>query len=372
MRTPVKSTDGGAFTQLSRMTGLALVAKPVLTFEPASPTLAPVLRERDDTMAAVKPKVLCMVDLALAPQARKLLEDSVDLDYRKPDRSVLLEIIDRFDAFWGHVDLKVDRAVLERAGRLKVINTASTGTDHIDRQEAGQRGIRVLSITTDYGLLRMFPATAECAWMLLLACSRHFRRATRAVLEGKWGGEAFYGRQLCQQTLGVLGVGRLGSMTAEFGKAFRMRVLGCDLKPFSIPGVEAVDFDTLLRESDAVSIHVHMTAGNYHLFDAGAFRKMKDQAILINTSRGDIIHEGALLAALESGKLAAFGADVLHDEWRQDMRESDVVRYAENHENVVITPHIGGCTYRSLVDARVFSARKLVHFLETGEELKML
>ena len=97
---------------------------------------------------------------------------------------------------------------------------------------------------------------------------------------------------------------------------------------------------------------------------------MKPDSILVNTSRGDIIDETALLEALESGHLRAFGADVISDEWRIDMRESPLVQYATTHNNVVITPHLGGCTYRSLVDARIFAARKLVHFLKTGEELR--
>jgi D-3-phosphoglycerate dehydrogenase len=318
-----------------------------------------------------RPKVLCMVDLTLAPQARKILEEAVDLDYRPPDREVLSDIIHQFDALWSHMDFKIDKEILAKAKKLKTINTASTGTDHIDKEETTRRGIRVLSITKDYSLLDTFTATAECAWMLILACHRNLRAASRWVLEGHWQSEKFRGRQLSQHTLGVLGIGRLGKMTVEYGKAFRMRVLGCDRVPFEIPGVQPVDFDTLLRESDVISIHIHMEPENTHLFNGDTFAKMKDKAVLVNTSRGDIIDEEALLAALESGKLLAFGADVLHDEWRSSMADSPVVKYAQEHENVVLTPHIGGCTLKSLVDARVFSARKLVHYLQTGEELQM-
>ena len=319
-----------------------------------------------------RPKVLCMLDLSLAPEALEILKQCAEVDYRPVlDRGTLLEIIGDYDAYWGHVDIKVDKAVFDRARRLRVINAASTGTDHIDKEEAAARGIRVFSIAQDYTLLDTFTATAECAWMLMLSCHRNLRGAVGHVLEGGWRDEKFLGRQLSQRTLGVLGVGRLGKMTVEYGKAFRMRVLGCDLQPFDIPEVERVDFDALLRESDAISIHIHMTPENRHLFNAETFAKMKDGVILVNTSRGDLIDEQALIAALESGKLAAFGADVLHDEWREDMAESPIVQYAREHTNVVITPHMGGATRKSIADARIFSARKLAHYLEMGEELRM-
>ena len=182
-----------------------------------------------------------MVDLSYVPEAIETLKQVADVDFIKPDRQVLLDTIDQYDAYWGHVEIKMDKAVLDRAKRLKVLNTASTGTDHIDKEEAARRGIRVLSITRDYELLDTFTATAECAWMLMLGCHRHLRSATTYALDGNWQGQRFVGKQLSQATLGVLGVGRLGKMTVEFGKGFRMRVIGCDLKPFDIPGVEPVD-----------------------------------------------------------------------------------------------------------------------------------
>ena len=318
-----------------------------------------------------KPRVLCTQDLSSAPEALATLQEAVDLDYRASSRATLLEAIGECDAYWGDICVKVDKEVLDRAKNLKVVCVAATGTDHIDKEELARRGIRLLCIAKDYGLLDTFTATAECAWMLLQTCHRHFRDATAGALQGNWKREDFCGDQLSGRTLGVLGVGRLGKMTVEFGKAFRMRVLGCDHLPFEIEGVEPVDFDTLLREADDISIHIHMLPENYHLFNEEVFGKMKDGAVVVNTSRGDLIDEDALLRALESGKLAAFGSDVLHNEWRDDMRESPVVQYAQTHANVVITPHIGGCTHKSMVDARNFTARKLVQYLQTGEELTM-
>jgi D-3-phosphoglycerate dehydrogenase len=299
------------------------------------------------------------------------LEVIADVDIEAPDRAKLLELVGQYDALWIHVDSRIDKEVLQRAERVKVINTASTGTDHIDKEEASRRGIRVLSITRDYGLLDRFTATAECAWMLLLASCRNLRGAHRHALEGGWETMRFSGQQLSNMTLGVLGVGRLGKMVCKFGPAFRMRVLGCDLEPFDLPDVEQVDFDTLVASSDAISVHIHMLPENYHLFNKQVFDRMKPGAVLVNTSRGDIIDEAALLSALQSGRLAAFGADVLHDEWRTDMRESPILQYAQEHDNVLITPHLGGATQLSIDEARDFAARKLAHYLQTGEELTM-
>lgn len=318
-----------------------------------------------------RPKVLCMVDFRLAPEALDYLRRHTEVECQPPSRERLLDTIGDYDAFWGHKDLRVDKEVLDRAARLTVVCTATTGTDHIDKQELARRGIKLLSITRDYGLLKTLTATAECAWMLLLACARHLRGAMAAVLDGQWNTEDFVGRQFCEQTLGVLGLGRLGSMMCRTGRGFDMRVLGCDRAPKRPAGVELVDFDTLLRESDFLSIHVHMEPENYHLFNDLTFGLMKHGAILVNTSRGDIVDEAALIRSLKSGRLAAYGTDVLHDEWRVDMRQSPLVQYAMEHDNVVIVPHIGGCTLRSIVDARVFTAKKLVHYLQTGQELTM-
>jgi phosphoglycerate dehydrogenase-like enzyme len=148
-----------------------------------------------------------------------------------------------------------------------------------------------------------------------------------------------------------------------------MRVLACEKRTIGIPGVTQVDFDTLLRESDAISIHIHLTPENRHLFNDSAFRKMKEGAVLINTSRGDIVDEAALLRALESGRLAAYGADVIHNEWQP--QASSLIAYARTHENVVLTPHIGGKTRHGINAAREFMARKLAYFLKTGEVLSL-
>jgi len=310
-----------------------------------------------------RPKVLCMVDLTLCPQALDPLREVAEVDHLPIDRRLLLERIGEYDAYFGHTDIQLDREIIDRAERLRVVAGPSTGTDHFDVKLLEERGIDLLSLTQEYELLDTFTATAECAWGLLLACLRRIPAGFEQVRRGNWAREQFTGTQLSQKTLGVLGVGRLGKMVVEYGKAFRMRVLGCDLKPFSIPGVSQADFDTLLRESDVISIHVHLNDSTRGLISREAFEKMKNGVVLINTSRGAIIDEGAFVANLESGKVAAAGIDVIHGEWMADITQHPLVQYAQTHDNLVISPHFGGATAESIAGARIFTAEKLARYL---------
>lgn len=318
---------------------------------------------------AARPRVLVLVDLGPEPDCLAPLHAVAQVDYHPGDHTRLQGDLSGYDALWCHFSQKIDAGVLSRAPRLKTVNTATTGTDHIDKTYCAAHGIRVLCTALDIGLLEHFSATAECAWMLLLACHRNLRGAVAHVERGQWGHKPFIGRQLMGRTMGVLGVGRLGKMSVRMAQGFAMNVIACDRQPITLPGVRQVDFDTLLREADALTLHIHMTQDNYHLFNAATFAKMKRGMIMVNTSRGDLVDEAALLTALEDGTLAAYGADVIHNEWQPDLLQSPLVRYAVDHPNVVITPHLGGATHESMSLSRQFSARKLAQWLSTGTEL---
>jgi D-3-phosphoglycerate dehydrogenase len=263
----------------------------------------------------------------------------------------------------------MERQVLERASRLRVIATSSTGLDHIDLSAAKERNVTVLSLKEDTEFLDKITATAELAWALLLATVRRLPWAFDTAKQGIWARDRWRGRQISGKTLGVLGYGRLGRMIAEYGKAFRMRVIACDVRQVKpAEDVEMVDFDTLLRESDVLSIHIHLTEENRGLIDAEAFAKMKKGAYLVNTSRGAIVDEEALLQALLSGHLGGAALDVIEGEWRRDLNEHRLIRYASERDNLVITPHIGGITHESQKMAYERTARKLADYLEALSE----
>lgn len=311
-------------------------------------------------------RIMVAVDLSLCKEALLPLQAVGEVDYYFPIvPAQILENIGRYDAYLGHTDIKVDAAFLARAARLRVVGTCSTGTDHIDKPALAARDIGLLSITTDYDLLERFTSTAELAWGLLIACRRrlpyHFERAKHGEIGPERG--AALPPQLSGKTLGILGYGRLGRMVADYGRAFRMRVIATDIKPIRSPGVEQVDLDTLLAASDVVSLHVHLRDDTRHMINREALARMKEGAILINTARGDLIDEDALLEALISGRLAGAGLDVIHDEWDRNLAARPLLEYARTHNNLILTPHLGGVSLESVTEARTFMAKKMARYI---------
>lgn len=304
-------------------------------------------------------RILCTLDLSGAPEAVAALQAAGSLDLLPPDRGQVLAFIDRYDAYMAHAAVRIDREFLARARRLRVIGSPSTGKDHMDMSAIAAANITMYDIATEFDLIRGFTATSECAFGLLLSVIRKLPPAVAAASAGDWARERFTGFQLYGKTLGVLGLGRLGTISARIGAGFGMKVIAHDVRPASAPGVEMVSFDELLRRSDVVTIHVHLEDATRRLIDAAAFAKLKHGAVLINTSRGGLIDEAALIEALDSGKVAGAGLDVIDGEWIEDKTNHPLIAYSRGHDNLVITPHIGGATLESIYGARVFMARKL-------------
>jgi D-3-phosphoglycerate dehydrogenase len=175
-----------------------------------------------------------------------------------------------------------------------------------------QRGNAVLSIKNDRDLLDQISSTAELAFGLLLTCARHLPLCFEAVRHGTWERHKFAGRQLRKKVLGIVGMGRLGTMMARYGEAFQMEVIGVDPHADRFArGVERVDLDTLLRRSDFISLHVHLKDDTRGMLGARQLAMFKPGASLINTSRGALIDEAALIREMESGRIAAAGLDVM-------------------------------------------------------------
>jgi len=304
----------------------------------------------------------------LTPEAKEILEQTgevVDFSLTQSDVSASLADVDA--AFIG-LGFNFHKDVLEQAPRLKVIATATTGLDHIDVAYAKEKGIEVLSLRGEEEFLNTITGTAELSFGLLLDLSRSISNSFADVKNGNWEREKFRGHTLFGKTMGIVGLGRLGKMMARYAQGFGMKVIAFDPHisddVFTQCGVEKTDFETLLKNSDVISIHVHLTTETENMFDAQVFCKMKPHSMLINTARGKIVNEKELLQALESKQIAGYAADVLCDELNFGKNISDpLIEYAKTYNNVIITPHIGGMTQESREATDIFIAQKLVRLV---------
>lgn len=313
------------------------------------------------------PKLLILADGCAEADVADLARGALDVTVRPGlGQEAFLAAIAGCDALVPSLRLPVDARALDAARRLKVVATNTTGLDHLDIEGMERRGIVLYSLKNDREFLETVTSTAELAFGLLLACARRLPECFASTREGEWGRAAFAGIQLRGKTLGVVGVGRLGSMMARYGMAFGMRVLGADPSPLRVPeGVEMVPLERLLSESDFVSLHVHLGDATRGMLGAGELGSMKRGAILVNTSRGGLVDEAALVRAMREGRVAAAGLDVIDGEWLEDKRAHPLIAYSRENPRLLITPHVGGTSPDAVRAGLRHTVAKVVkHFRE--------
>ena len=272
-----------------------------------------------------------------------LLRDAgIDFDMNPHDRVLtreeLLEGVRGRDAVLCLLTDTIDAEILDAARGARVFANYAVGFNNVDVAAATERGILV---TNTPGVLT--DTTADMAWALMFAAGRRIVEADRFTRAGKfkgWGPMLFLGQDITGATLGIVGPGRIGTAVAQRAKGFDMRVLISGPNPseeiLSIADAQ-VSLDELLRESDFVSIHVPLVKDTYHLIGERELRLMKPTAYLINTARGPVVDEKALVAALRDGVIAGAGLDVFED-------EPALAPGLVELENVVIAPHIASAT----------------------------
>ena len=236
----------------------------------------------------------------------------------------------------------LDKEVLGESN-IKVINTASTGLNHIDMNYCEQHGIDVWSLKNDYELINDLPSTSELAFGLMMSLMRNIPKSFHSVRDGNWDYEPYVGHQIKGKTIGVIGYGRLGKIMCELFSGWGVKKLACD--PYErITTARGTPMDNLLNESDVVFLHVHVTDETHGMVDEEFLSKMKQGSYLINTARGELVDEDAIIKSIEQGHLKGYGTDVIKDEFG-DIKNSKLVEFSINpNNNVIITPHIGGMT----------------------------
>lgn len=304
-----------------------------------------------------------------SPQAAAILQTQGELRLAHQNRTSLLNAVTDVDALIVRLAFQVDEQVFNAAPNLRAVVSATTGLDHIDLAAAERHGVRVLSLRGEEDFLRNIPATAELTWGLLLSLTRKIPAAFDSVREGEWQRDWFKGHDLAGRRLGILGLGRIGTMVARYGQAFGLQVFAFDPNTqHRMPGVENTEsMEDLLRQADILSIHVPLNPDTVRLIGKTELDLLPAGALLINTSRGDILDEPALTSVLERGHLAGAALDVLSNERSQELADSGLIQYARTHDNLILTPHIGGATYESMAATEIFMAKKLVQYLKSLE-----
>ncbi|MBA4178988.1 MAG: phosphoglycerate dehydrogenase [Anaerolinea sp.] len=304
---------------------------------PAAVELALVtLKENAPAMPeTARPRIL--IADPIAPEGIELLRAAGDVDVKtgQPADS-LIEMIGNYDALVVRSETKVTRAVIEAANKMVVIGRAGVGVDNIDIPAATERGIIVVNAPQGNTI-----AAAEHTVALLMALARHLPQADASMRAGKWDRKTYIGTEIRGKTLGIVGLGKIGSEVARRAVAMEMRVLAAD--PF-VPaerakamGVESVDFEQLIMLSDFITVHPPLTAATNGMIGAEQIARMKDGVRLVNVARGGIIDEAALAEAVKSGKVAGAAVDVFTAE---PPGENPLL----HDPRIIITPHLGAST----------------------------
>ncbi len=309
-------------------------------------------------------KIVITEPVHIAPDVIDMLSSIGTVSLGPFNRQELVSATSDADILMVRLTFQIDKKLLAGAAKLKAIVSATTGTNHIDLDACKSKEISVITLKGETGFLDQIASTAEHAFGLILALARQLPSASQQVLETGFARCGRTGFELRGKYLGIIGCGRLGKKVAGYGSAFGMEVIGHD------PYVETSDLKLvpkamLLDCADFISIHASHTDGAPKILDATAFRTIKSGAFLVNTARGELIDENALLESLEAKKLGGAALDVAENETRRPQPDP-LVEYAKQHDNLILTPHIGGSTFEGLHRAERFVVEKLVKEIKSG------
>jgi glyoxylate reductase len=304
-----------------------------------------------------KPRVFATHSLFEA--ARQILQETCEVEYwAKPERPPREEVLRRVKDKDGLICLlteKVNEDLLRAAPKLRIAANVAVGFDNIDVAACTKRGV---AATNTPGVLD--ETTADFAWTLLMAVARRLSEGEALARSGNWKNwdlDQLVGTDVWGKTLGIVGFGRIGRAVARRASGFQMKVIYTD----AVRAAEAVEkelkaefqeMNALLGESDFISVHVPLLPETRGLFNAPSFHRMKPTAFLINTSRGPVVDEAALVAALESGKIAGAGLDVYENE--------PFIHPGLKRANVVLAPHIASASLETRTKMACIAAENVV------------
>ena len=249
----------------------------------------------------------------------------------------------------------LDKDILKNSS-VKLINTASTGLNHINQEDCKKLKIKILSLTKDIKLIRKLPSTSELSFGLMINLQRNIFPSFKSVKNKKWDYTPFIGQELSSLTIGIIGFGRLGNFMAKYAKAFGMKVFYYD--PFKkSKKYKKTNLKKLVQISDVISIHVHVDNLTRYMINKKILKLARKKPIIINTSRGELVNEKDIIWGLKNKIISGYGTDVIEKEF-VDIKKSPIIQNI-NKYNIIVTPHIGGMTYQGQERAYNYAIDKI-------------
>ena len=284
-----------------------------------------------------------LVSDPIAKEAIEILKkagiEAVEQTGLSPDD--LIKAIPEYDGIIVRSATKVTKDVIEAGKKLKVIGRAGVGLDNVDRVAAKEKNVKVVNTPAATSI-----SVAELALGMMFSAARRIPQATASTKAGKWEKKKFKGFELFGKTLGIIGVGRIGTEMAKRAKAMGMKVLAYDPYIKTHEHAQISDLDTLFKESDYISLHIPKTDETTHILNKAAFEKMKEGVVIVNCARGGVVDEDALYDAIASGKVRIAAMDVYEVEPAKEHKLFSM-------EQMIVTPHIGAQTAEGQLRAGV-------------------
>ncbi len=309
-------------------------------------------------------RILCITPVKHLDGVYEKLELYGDVVYQPEiDKDTLKTMLDMFLPKYLFTNPNKQNFILDgdilQCGELEVINTCSTGLNHIDLDYCNEHNIDVWSLKKDYELINDLPSTSELAFGLMMSLMRNIPKSFHSVRDGNWDYEPYVGHQIKGKTIGVIGYGRLGKIMCRLFDGWGVKVLVDDPYESNIDKRDSkVSRKRLLNDSDVVFLHTHVTNETRGMVDQEFLSKMKQGSYLINTARGELVNEDSIIESIRRGHLKGYGTDVIKDEFG-NIQNSKLVEFSINpNNNVVITPHIGGMTIEGQTKAYHWAINK--------------
>lgn len=309
-------------------------------------------------------KVLCPEPESFSKEGLDFASNIFTLTAKTMDQDLFESNLKYFDGILIRFNTKISKKLLSKNENIRFILSPTTGLDHIDAEYCKRKKIKIYHIKNDMAFLKQLPGTAELTFGLMLSLVRKIPSAFESVKNKNWEVGPFRGLELSDKTIGILGFGRLGKKVANIALSFNMKVIFFDpFKSYKSKKIKKInDLNKFLKAVDILSLHLHLNKNTHHLIGERELSLLKKDSIIINTSRGSIIDNLALLKFLEQSRIKGAALDVLEDEESIiNKKDNPLIKYSMSNNNLIITPHIGGATYESVRKSDQYILQKFLN-----------